>query len=946
MPRHLSRSFPRTPTRLLALLVTSLLVLIYGLFISNHVRSSVAIATSATPLVPELFFDGSSDPRFFNATFGEPRIDSQGRLLLASSHFSTICTGPCGVRLNSIDSNGVLNWQTPSDNSYVTNELLLAGVPITIGTDDRVYLQGRTTIYAFDSAGTAVSGWPVDVIPPNSPGPSRFPIYSGNSGLIVDVDGTVFAKSGVFFSFNGFPSTIVALRPDGTLKWQKDYDEGGLDWGLVQGPGGNIFTIFGGQRLVGIDRLLGTEYCRYPADGSFDPLIANNNSFVGGAGGIFTSFQSSVRAFEDNCNSGVIFTSSSPEVFLYKFSNDKVFGYTYPSGSLDLSQLRITGISNTGSFLWRNETILPERNPIHAERNGILYVLGEDTTDGNKAKLFLLDELTGTIVNSMETSSTCVACGVAVADDGAIFVNDIGSTRIYKVINSNPTPMPTPTPNQVPIAGFTMSLGSNSASDGQTLNITAPTGPVFVNFSADRSSDPDGSLVAWEWNIDGVNASNANSFTYGLNIATHNVSLKVTDNAGATSQQATGQISITPSSPPPPARRPVILIHGTGGSRLGIGSPSPLRQGWPGDVLKGSLGNPENLEFTEGGQPRTDTISSQLAPVDILDVPRQDDLNDLREFFESNGYIQDVDLYEFLYDFRYPVTRNSVALKVFVREVLNRTGESTIDLVAHSMGGLVAQQYLSDIEGSSNVGTLVTLGAPFLGTPKALKVLRYGDDLGAPLFFDACKVKRAAHNLPGFFNLLPGQRYFQVNGGGYFIDEADIDGDGFKGKLDFDLMVFNLKQGSDNIICPLQPRRDSAPFNTLSDSLVDEQLVGFQTMRDFWAQPTSVNFYAITGYNLSTVVLIREVNDKKEKRYNPTCTNEGDGTVPLRSAETVNADGIYYADLAALRTTHSQMMGNPQIQRQVFGLLNSGAGFYGSNIKTARPASFKVVQCQ
>ncbi len=90
-----------------------------------------------------------------------------------------------------------------------------------------------------------------------------------------------------------------------------------------------------------------------------------------------------------------------------------------------------------------------------------------------------------------------------------------------------------------------MTSGSQSATEGQTLSITASTGPVFVNFSANRSSDPDGTVTGWDWKIDGSSVSNASSFAYGLDVGSHTVSLIVTDNQGAFSQDATGSVAIT-----------------------------------------------------------------------------------------------------------------------------------------------------------------------------------------------------------------------------------------------------------------------------------------------------------------------------------------------------------------------------------------------------------------
>jgi pimeloyl-ACP methyl ester carboxylesterase len=55
------------------------------------------------------------------------------------------------------------------------------------------------------------------------------------------------------------------------------------------------------------------------------------------------------------------------------------------------------------------------------------------------------------------------------------------------------------------------------------------------------------------------------------------------------------------------------------------------------------------------------------------------------------------------------------ALGRVIGETLEETGAEKVDLVAHSLGGLVARAYLSGHE--APVARLVTLGAPHLGTP-------------------------------------------------------------------------------------------------------------------------------------------------------------------------------------------------------------------------------------
>ncbi|MFI0984052.1 esterase/lipase family protein [Streptomyces exfoliatus] len=54
-----------------------------------------------------------------------------------------------------------------------------------------------------------------------------------------------------------------------------------------------------------------------------------------------------------------------------------------------------------------------------------------------------------------------------------------------------------------------------------------------------------------------------------------------------------------------------------------------------------------------------------------------------------------------------------------VEEIRARTGHAEVDIVGHSLGGLVARYYVQRLGGDSRVRTLVTLGTPHSGTTVA-----------------------------------------------------------------------------------------------------------------------------------------------------------------------------------------------------------------------------------
>lgn len=58
----------------------------------------------------------------------------------------------------------------------------------------------------------------------------------------------------------------------------------------------------------------------------------------------------------------------------------------------------------------------------------------------------------------------------------------------------------------------------------------------------------------------------------------------------------------------------------------------------------------------------------------------------------------------------------AAVLAAQVEEVRERTGHQQVDIVSHSLGGLVARYYVQRLGGGEKVHSLVTLGTPHLGT--------------------------------------------------------------------------------------------------------------------------------------------------------------------------------------------------------------------------------------
>jgi hypothetical protein len=98
-----------------------------------------------------------------------------------------------------------------------------------------------------------------------------------------------------------------------------------------------------------------------------------------------------------------------------------------------------------------------------------------------------------------------------------------------------------------PTAGFVMSSGSQSATNGQTLTVSVPSGSsATVAFdAASRSSAVNGAtMTGWQWTVDNVVAATTSAFEDLLPTGTHAVSLVVTDSRGAQSQSVSGTVVV------------------------------------------------------------------------------------------------------------------------------------------------------------------------------------------------------------------------------------------------------------------------------------------------------------------------------------------------------------------------------------------------------------------
>lgn len=125
-----------------------------------------------------------------------------------------------------------------------------------------------------------------------------------------------------------------------------------------------------------------------------------------------------------------------------------------------------------------------------------------------------------------------------------------------------------------------------------------------------------------------------------------------------------------------------------------------------------------------------------------------------------------VPVYPFAYDWRQPLALIEAQLAAFIDEVIERTkllrhydadgyGESPkVNLVGHSMGGLVIAGCLSTLGAAARVHKVATLATPFQGSFEAvIKVITGTADLGTSP--PSSRERAAARLTPALYHLMP-----------------------------------------------------------------------------------------------------------------------------------------------------------------------------------------------
>ena len=348
------------------------------------------------------------------------------------------------------------------------------------------------------------------------------------------------------------------------------------------------------------------------------------------------------------------------------------------------------------------------------------------------------------------------------------------------------------------------------------------------------------------------------------------------------------QISATFSGGVVNTRDPVIIIPGIIGSYLNKNY-DDLSEIWP-DVSRLLLPGPDN--FLNDLALNIDGTENPDFPILVGDIIREEAgshvFDGLINNLENAGYVENTDLFVFPYDWRKSNTDNAILLEERIDEILSNIDASKVDIVAHSMGGILAKTYIANAD-EEKIDQIIFLGTPHLGAPKAFKALMYGDDMGFGLdllgdqrnefrALSPNRMKFISQNMPSAYELLPSKKYIN-KAGGYVLNGLDKN----------NIFTYNYLQTKELMILNGRNGPMLQGGETLHNDIDDLDLSGLEVH----------NFVGCGSKTVGEITLKKKFGwfasgFKMVDDYDLKYVN-GDETVPLISADDISSANIYYA---------------------------------------------------
>ncbi|GAB4352200.1 MAG: hypothetical protein Kow0099_36430 [Candidatus Abyssubacteria bacterium] len=178
------------------------------------------------------------------------------------------------------------------------------------------------------------------------------------------------------------------------------------------------------------------------------------------------------------------------------------------------------------------------------------------------------------------------------------------------------------------------------------------------------------------------------------------------------------------------------------------------------DILVGAIMKENHEIGLEVCLPTLNPITCWPDPICTICYAMHKNLNtygDLVSRLGNYGYFENSTMFTFPYDWRKRIDGEG-GLAESLEDFINERGLSQVDIVAHSMGGLVAREFARDPDNAAKIRKLIFLGTPQNGAPAIYSPFYDGElrhDFLMSLFTENSTMKSLIANWPGVHELLP-----------------------------------------------------------------------------------------------------------------------------------------------------------------------------------------------
>jgi len=319
---------------------------------------------------------------------------------------------------------------------------------------------------------------------------------------------------------------------------------------------------------------------------------------------------------------------------------------------------------------------------------------------------------------------------------------------------------------------------------------------------------------------------------------------------------------------------PVIIVPGIMGSYLNKEDEEEVWMNLDKMVL--NISDDDYLNYLmmdeNGGSINIIKTGDIVRSVEKLRIINIDILNGLIETLNANGYEENKNLFVFPYDWRQSIDLTASRLNQKILDVLSQTGAQKVNIIAHSLGGLVTKGYMKEYASQNKINKFVSIATPNLGAPKAFKVLKYGDNLGVKVILSENRIKVISQNMPSIYELLPSAAYYDSDHIDYDYIYSDQGHNYSYEEMNLHLEIFN------------------------NSILVNKAKEFHNNIDNYNGYAGDTKTYNIIGCGFATIGKITKLNQGRDHHEYRIDYISGDGTVPLKSAEGISAYKKYYYD--------------------------------------------------